>query len=115
MIRLHWLLPDWEWQMTPLPKEVEAAGCNLQILSLHGWMTVRMATNPLIAEIAGLNNAFKIGLVRAGEVLTGNVEPFPNDGWFSPTYGVRIPALSLSMEVEITTSTSLMTEFIFPK
>ena len=56
-----------------------------------------------------------IGLVRAGETLVGSLIPAPFEGWFSPTYGVKLPALSLSMVLAVPGSASFGTEFIFPK
>jgi hypothetical protein len=110
---LHWLLPDWQWEIVALPEELKAAGCDLRLRSPHGWLTVRMTTYLQTVETDG--QAFSIGLVRAGETLYGRVPPAPFEGWFSPTYGVKLPALSLSMTLSAPGSASFVTEFIFPK
>ena len=113
IFRLHWLLPDWEWEIVALPEELKAAGCDLHLCSPHGWLTVRMTTDLHAAKSD--EHAFSIGLVRAGETLYGSVTPAPFEGWFSPTYGVKLPALSLSMALAAPGSASFVTEFIFPK
>lgn len=113
LFRLHWLLPDWEWEIVALPEKLKAAGCDLRLCSPHGWLTVRMTTDLHAAKTDEL--AFSIGLVRAGETLFGRVTPAPFEGWFSPTYGVKLPALSLSMALAVPGSASFGTEFIFPK
>ena len=113
LFRLHWLLPDWEWEIVALPEKLKAAGCDLRLCSPHGWLTVRMTTDLHAAKTD--EYAFSIGLVRAGETLFGRVTPAPFEGWFSPTYGVKLPALSLSMALAVPGSASFGTEFIFPK
>ena len=113
LYRLQWLLPDWEWEIVPLPEEMHAAGCDLRLRSSHGWLTIRISTDSSTAKT--YEDTYKIGLVRAGETLYGNVEPTALDGWFSPTYGVKAPALSLSMTLAMPGCGSFTTEFIFPK
>jgi hypothetical protein len=113
IFRLHWLLPDWQWEIVALPEELKAAGCDLRLCSPHGWLTVRMTTDLQTAETN--EQAFSTGLVRAGETLYGRIPPAPFEGWFSPTYGVKLPALSLSMTLAAPGSASFVTEFIFPK
>jgi hypothetical protein len=56
-----------------------------------------------------------ISLVRAGELLHGTAAPDPVRGWTSPTYGVKVPALSLAVETESADEVKFTTEFIFPK
>jgi hypothetical protein len=75
--RLHWLLPDWPWKL-------EAN--TLQIQSPHGWFTLRMETAD--------GPPLEIHLFRAGETLIGPVPAPPTWGWYSPTYGVKTPALA---------------------
>ena len=113
IFRLHWLLPDWEWEIVPLPKEINVAGCDLRLRSPHGWLTVRITTD--LFDTKANEDAYKICLVRAGETLYGNMTPMPVEGWFSPTYGVKVPALSLSMTLAMPECASFCTEFIFPK
>jgi hypothetical protein len=75
-------------------------------------MIVRMTTDH---PAAGTDPAsFSTGLVRAGETLFGNATPAPIEGWISPTYGVKYPALSFSMTQANPGNVSFTTEFIFP-
>lgn len=76
---LHWLLPDWSW---------DVQGQDLYLESPFG---------PVRFEINVFNPAIhpSIQLIRAGESLYGSPPNSPIFGWTSPTYGVKIPALSL--------------------
>jgi len=102
--RLHWLLPDWEWK-------VENAGERLAIdvRSPHGWIRLTLGTTPLISALHTL-----LSVVRAGEQIHGSAEPRPFEGWFSPTYGLKIPALSFAVEVPASGNVTFATEFRFP-
>lgn len=80
--RLHWLLPDWEWQLE---------GGELRLESPHG--RVELAVETSVGEEA------KISLIRGGELIEGDAEGDPVLGWFSPTYGEKEPALSLLVDV----------------
>jgi len=82
---LHWLLPDWEWRLNRFQE-----GCELGVLSPHGWVTLRI-TLP-----RGLLS--HVWVVRAGEVLYGPGQASPIWGWVSPTYGEKVPALSFRVE-----------------
>jgi hypothetical protein len=53
-------------------------------------------------------------LARAGELLTGVGAPDPTRGWISPTYGVKVPALSLAIETKSANDVQFVSEFIFP-
>jgi hypothetical protein len=55
-----------------------------------------------------------ISLVRAGEVIYGKRDVKTYEGWASPTYGQKTPALSLAIEVQNVANASLLSEFIFP-
>lgn len=109
-IRIHWLLPDWKCEVRPLPLEYEEAGCDLRLHSPRGWITVRLHTIMLKNQESRKNIQF--GLVRAGKKVDGNIEPSNLEGWFSPTYGVKLPALSFSMLTNCPENTGFVTEFI---
>lgn len=115
LFRIQWLLPDWEWQIVETPvDEIDAIGYDLRLLSPHGWMTVRLWLDYFFATTH--EDKFKVGVVRAGESLWGNADVQPIDGWVSPTYGTKIPALSFSMTFAYAAplSCGCITEFIFP-
>lgn len=86
---LHWLLPDWEWQAQ---KPQEQASFALSLRSPIG--NVRLHVTGIIQ---GEQSAAQIQLVRAGELIYGDGSAQPTWGWYSPTYGVKKPALSLHM------------------
>jgi hypothetical protein len=84
--RLHWLLPDWPWDIAAS----EAGHLALRLESPHGW--VRFTIEAETPEIT-------FQLVRAGEVLHGQGSASPTHGWVSPTYANKQPALSFSATV----------------
>ncbi len=100
IFRLHWLLPDWSYQIHENPFE-------LLLKSPYGGVILRIATDPAAAA--------RISLVRAGQSVFGEGRASPFEGWVSPTYGVKDPALSLSMEVRSSRSITLVSQFILPK
>lgn len=110
--RIQWLLPDWKWEVTAIPEDVEGIGYDLRLLSPHGWLTVRLWVDYFFA--ATHDDKFSAGLARAGERLWGNAEGSVVDGWVSITYGKKEPALSFSMTAASSSSAGFVTEFIFP-
>jgi hypothetical protein len=53
-------------------------------------------------------------LFRAGELLVGSAVPDSTRGWTSPTYGVKIPALSLAVNAESDSEIVFSTGIAFP-
>jgi hypothetical protein len=102
--RLHWLLPDWEWKTENGNLEF-----GIRLKSPFGWIVLRILATPQFPA-----NDSRITLIRTGERLTGAGEVLPFEGWFSPTYGTKIPALSLAFEVQSEQTMKFTTEFIFP-
>ncbi len=101
--RLHWLLPDWEWKA-----EFRDSTFEIRLKSPLGWVTLKIDIQP-----ANLQPSTSI--VRAGEIAWGNLPNCPpTRGWFSPTYGVKNPALSLAVEVQSAKTVRFTTEFQFP-
>ena len=90
--RLHWLLPDWPWQIDGNTLRLDRPG--------GGTVRLTISTGPL-------------SLIRAGKVLAGEHREDPILGWFSPTYNEKVPALSLvatvraALPVTITSAWSL--------
>jgi hypothetical protein len=91
-VRLHWLSPDFGWQI----QETHEQGDELILVILQsGYGSI------------GLNMRLKypatkidLSITRAGERLYGNLPCHPTWGWTSPTYGTKIPALSLGLIFE---------------
>jgi hypothetical protein len=98
--RLHWLLPDWNWQL-----EERADGFELRLESPQGWLKVIVSAGQPGAALT---------LVRAGEILKGTSPANPIMGWVSPTYGQKVPALSCALEVHSQNDVKFSTHFIFP-
>jgi hypothetical protein len=104
-VRLHWLLPDWEWQV-----ENRDSIFVIRLKSPQGWVTLRLNIQPETLQ-------HSTSLVRAGEVVWGKCSDFanlPTRGWFSPTYGVKVPALSLALEIITDHSLQFISLFELP-
>jgi hypothetical protein len=97
--RLHWLLPDWEYQFD------HYAGI-LQLHSPKGTIVLSVCVQP---------SALEYHLVRAGEVLFGPAEADPTRGWVSPTYASKEPALSFSTVVKSAFPIEFTSQWIFPE
>jgi hypothetical protein len=112
--RLHWLLPDWPWEIEETP---DSGLVVLKLNSLKGWHTLRVAqviNVDVDDEPAVHNSPLDVQLVRAGEYLHGSGPVSPVRGWVSPTYAQKTPALSFSLSVESTLPFGLVTEWIIP-
>lgn len=91
--RLHWLLPDGEYALERRDEKLE-----LRLKLAVGWLTLQITT--LQSPITNYS------LARAGD-------PDPLRGWFSPTYNVKVPALSLAVEVQSAGNVGFVSEFRF--
>ncbi len=96
-IQLNWLFPDWPYEL------------NENLISLSapfGLMQIELFTiTGIITD--GLN------IIRSGKSLNDKSDSV-NHGWYSPTYGVKVPALSIQytatgmLPIEITTRISFV-------
>jgi hypothetical protein len=94
-IRLHWLLPDWAWEL---------ANTTLRLKSPHGWIILDIqGTCPLNASIT-----------RAGERLSGSGPFQTHHGWVSRTYNEKTPALSFAITTRATPPVTLVSQWEFP-
>ncbi len=84
-VTLHWLLPDWQW----------AWQHGLLHLS-HQAHKIDLSIYATLSEPGTAAVPIQVELIRAGEPLIGHRKD-EIMGWVSPTYGVREPALSLSL------------------
>lgn len=97
--RLHWLLPDWPWELQ---------GGRLRVQSPYGWVELGVT----VAAGAYFES---IRLVRAGELLCGTGEVNPVWGWVSPTYGLKMPALAFILEGQGVLPICLTSAWILPE
>ena len=104
VFRLHWLLLDGEWEL-----EDRKLGYGIKVKSPYGWVILRITPD---LHLPSSDSKFEI--VRAGSLVHGKCDTLPFEGWYSPTYGQKITALSLTLEVTSLKRFSLVSEFIFP-
>ncbi len=89
--RLHWLLPDFSWRIEP-----ELLVRDIQIDLLASQTQVQLV---VLAQAEEANpNVLRAGLIRAGVRVYGSGEADATLGWYSPTYGVKLPALSFYVD-----------------
>ena len=103
--RLHWLLPDWEYELRDSSSEI-------RFRSPFGWVTLQVQAQGRAEGSSTVDH--RLWLIRAGQLIHGEGPAFPIDGWVSPTYGVKVPALSLAVQVEWAGSVSFVSKFTFP-
>ncbi|MFM8320586.1 MAG: alginate lyase family protein [Chloroflexota bacterium] len=91
-VTLHWLLPDW-----PFDLDRDGPGWTLALHAPVGLVRLTVAAAPAAAPLV---SAPAVSLVRAGALLHGQGPAAPTWGWHSPTYGVRLPALALRLSLD---------------
>jgi hypothetical protein len=109
-LRLHWLLPDWSWELTEPDEDLRMI---IRLRSPHGWLDIQIGIEPA-TPITGNENAPQIQLVRAGELVSGTGPVSPISGWVAPTYGYKVPALSLSISVDSPLPVKFITKWDLP-
>jgi hypothetical protein len=102
-IRLHWLLPDLEWEVLARQPRGE-----LLLRTTEGEFRLKIFSTPN----PGMNASLQIA--RAGELKYGSGPVMPHWGWASPTYSVKVPALAISYSLQAYPPVTLTSEFLFP-
>jgi hypothetical protein len=105
--RLHWLLPDWPWNVEIGEEKIEIlldSPCGRIVLKVGVQNHSPFSTF----------HSPTLQLVRAGDLLYGSGPVSPVWGWTSPTYGCKIPALSFSVSVKTIPPFRFTSEWIFP-
>jgi len=100
--RLHWMLPDWEWQ-------IDDRGLVMKLLSPYGRVVLKIN----IPTQSSSSN-FHSSIVRAGKLLYGTESISSTRGWVSPTYGEKVPALSFAIDVENSLPIKFLSTWKFP-
>jgi hypothetical protein len=108
--RLHWLLPDWSWEIDSSENPLEI-GFNMR--SPLDWINLLIGIEPA-TKINGQHQEIALQIVRAGELIHGTGDFSPNSGWVSPTYGYKIPAVSLAVEIDSELPIKFTTLWNFP-
>ncbi len=85
---LHWLLPDWPWEVQTIPG---SPAREIQLASPYGPVQLHLALEQSGKDV----NAGLLQIARAGVLLYGSGSVQPTWGWRSPTYGLKVPALSI--------------------
>lgn len=75
---LHWLVPDWSFKLNSSQVELSAPFGRVVVDTIF----------------PGPTDGKKFSLIKAGETIMGDFKS-PIMGWYSPTYNLKIPALSL--------------------
>ena len=111
--RLHWLLPDWKYEIQAPTGDTDFSAYEIRIQSPYGWVKLRMGTTSFQNnKLPQQDITFQ--LVRAGTVLVGPGTALPIAGWTSPTYGEKIPALACIIEFTQTLPILLKSEWTLP-
>ncbi len=104
---LHWLLPDWPWKIShsqgedldPLGAEIPAL-LILTLTSPLGAVELRLSSRCQPKHLPSENpmdGAAGLQIIRGGELVFGTGPFQPTWGWISPTYGKKIPGLSVRL------------------
>lgn len=111
--RLHWLLPDWGWHL-----EGDEAGVNIGLVSPEGTIQLAIHSKPILTRFDVVRGGEVVWALTGGIDGTRDVEPPPSlaiMGWYSPTYALKKPALSLVAEVVGEPGASFVSEWKFPQ
>jgi hypothetical protein len=95
-MRLSWLLPDGIWELNGSRLRLQTQAGQIQL-------TVRLEESSDMPMAAWL--------IRAGELVAGHGSVSPIQGWYSPTYGQKIPALAFCVQIEARLPITLVTEW----
>ena len=109
LFRLHWLLPDYEWQITG-----EGFRTEIRLHSPRGGISLAVHAASRIRPSSFDFEPLQVSLVRAGTVIYGEREDMqPYEGWVSRTYAHKSPALSFAVDVTSARDIEFTSEFLF--
>jgi len=99
-VNIQWLLPDYSW---------EVSGQKLSLASSHGHIILKVmaSAGSAASEVTG-----DVRLISAGKVIYGKDSPCsPVLGWVSPTYLVKLPALSFNVAFTASLPLTIVSRF----
>jgi hypothetical protein len=108
VFRLHWLLPDGEWEIINRDH-----GIGIRVQTPHGWITLSVYAAAALHPLSFTFHPLTVSLVRAGELIHGQRDAQPYEGWVSRTYGQKSPALSFAADVTSARDVEFFSEFVF--
>ncbi len=108
-VRLHWLLPDWQYEVLGPITNDSFSTYEIRIRSPQGWISLKTG-----ASTQGVPLKVNYQLARAGTILFGSGDVLPIVGWVSPIYGEKIPALASICVINSALPVTLRTEWILP-
>jgi hypothetical protein len=111
--RLHWLLPDVEYEVLDPPFNNDLLVNEIRIKSPYGWVGLKIG---LMSRHEGNlpDHTISFQLAREGKVLAGGGTVLPIAGWISPTYGDKIPALAWIVNISQTFPIEVKSEWSIP-
>lgn len=107
--RLHWLLPNWEYQ---IDERNLTQSVGIRLRSPQGWISLKIECKD--SQGSNLPQVFKWGLALAGELLRGAGPILPTWGWISPTYNEKTPALSFFVTLRAALPIYIQSQWDFP-
>jgi hypothetical protein len=96
LIGLSWLMPDGKWELD---------GRSFWLQTLNGWAHLKIEAR------SGSDIALATSVVRAGKLEAGESPVKPTQGWYSPTYAVKVPSLAFIAQVSVRLPITLQTEW----
>jgi len=102
LVSIHWLLPDWQWKWKD---DLLTLGLDDRRIDLRIFCKTTENTPIPVSNIS---------LVRAGIALLGNHQE-EILGWISPTYNVKLPALSLTLSWKVNRTVEITSSWQFRK
>jgi len=108
VFRVHWLLPDYEWKIANKDFRAE-----IKLKSPRGLISLTISGTSSFRPSAFDFEILNVSLVRAGELIYGERDVLPYEGWVSRTYGQKSPALSFAADIKSARDVEFLSEFIF--
>ena len=112
--RLHWLLPDWDYVLEGARYYPGLPVYAITLRSPRCKFTLQVGVMAQPGETLNVDD-FNFQLTRAGKLLAGTGSVLPIAGYYSPTYGVKLPALAYILEVKGHLPLTLKSQFTLPR